>query len=123
MGPATTQPLSLGLAPDGAILVVGELDMSSADAFLRAASWIVERRYEVVLDVSELSFIDSAGLKAIIRLAEEACPNGLVLRSPTDQVLKLMEIVGFEDFIRIRVESPESISPRSSDSFLDDAVL
>ena len=109
MGSATTQPLSLDLAPDGAIMVVGELDMASAEDFSRAAVWIVERGHEVVLDISQLSFIDSAGLRAIIRLAEEACPNGLVLRSPTDQVVKLMEIVGIEDFIRIRVEGPEPV--------------
>lgn len=78
--------------------------MSSAEDFLKAAGWIVERRHEVVLDVSELSFLDSAGLRAMIRLAEEACPHGLVLRSPTSQVLKLIEIVGIEDSIRIRVE-------------------
>ena len=106
MGFATTQPLSLGLAPDGAVMVVGELDMASADAFSNAAVWIIERGHEVVLDVSELSFIDSAGLRAIARLAEEACPHGIVLRSPTIQTLRLLDVLGVEDFPRIRVERP-----------------
>jgi anti-anti-sigma factor len=103
---ATSEALSLGIAPDGAIMVVGELDMASADDFMKAATWIIERRHEVVLDIAELSFIDSAGLRAIVRLAEEACPHGIVLRSPTAQTLRLLDVLGIEDFPRIRVERP-----------------
>ena len=103
---ATSQAFSLGIAPDGAIMVVGELDIASADDFLKAAGWIVGRRHEVVLDIAQLLFIDSAGLRAIVRLAEEACPHGIVLRSPTNQTLRILEVLGVEDFPRIRVERP-----------------
>lgn len=62
----------------------------------------------VVLDIAELSFIDSAGLRAIVRLAEEACPHGIVLRSPTNQTLRILDVLGVEDFPRIRVERRRS---------------
>jgi anti-anti-sigma regulatory factor len=48
--------------------------MATAADFGKAATWIVQQDYEVVLDIADLSFIDSAGLRAIVRLAEEACP-------------------------------------------------
>ena len=57
---ATSQTPSFDIAPDGAIVVAGELDVSTATPFGKAAVWIVERRHEVVLDIAELSFIDSA---------------------------------------------------------------
>ena len=36
----------------------------------------------MVLDLSGLTFIDSGGLKAIMRLAVEACPLGVVIQAP-----------------------------------------
>lgn len=57
---ATSQTPSFDIAPDAAIVVAGELDVSTATPCGKAAVWIVERRHEVVLDIAELSFIDSA---------------------------------------------------------------
>jgi hypothetical protein len=34
------------------------------------------------LDIEELVFVDSSGIKAILRLTETACPHGIVLRLP-----------------------------------------
>jgi len=59
---------------------------------------------EVVLDLSGLTFIDSGGLKAIMRLAVEACPLGVVIQAPRDNVLRVLDIVEIEQFAGIRVE-------------------
>lgn len=58
----------------------------------------------VVLDISDLVFIDSAGLRAIVRLSEDVCPFGLVLRSPRDNVLWVLEMLGIDKIAGIRVE-------------------
>ncbi|HJU57125.1 MAG TPA: STAS domain-containing protein [Actinomycetota bacterium] len=101
---AAGQAFSVSVAPDGALLVSGEIDVASADGFLDAAVSIADRTREVVLDLTKLVFIDSAGLVALVRLAEEACPHGVVLASPQDNVMQVLDILHIEEFARIRVK-------------------
>ena len=100
----TTQPFSLTLGDGGELVAVGELDVSVVDYFWGAAASKLDPRREVVLDLADLSFIDSGGIRAIVRLAEEVCRHGLVLRSPRRGVLKVLDILGVEHFPGIRVE-------------------
>jgi anti-anti-sigma factor len=59
---------------------------------------------EVVLDMAEVSFIDSVGLAAIVaakkRLASHA--GTLTLRRPTPHVRKLLEITGLTGFVPVQ---------------------
>ena len=91
------------LMGDGVLVVSGEIDLAAADDFFDGAVSIADPTREVVLDVAGLSFIDAAGLRAIVRLAEEACPFGVVIRSPPDNLLRLLDILDAE-FAGIRVE-------------------
>jgi ABC-type transporter Mla MlaB component len=58
------------------LAVSGELDMASADDFREFAKTVVEPTREVALNVADLEFVDTSGVRAILRLAETACPNG-----------------------------------------------
>jgi anti-anti-sigma regulatory factor len=49
------------------------------------------------LDIEELVFVDSSGIKAILRLTETACPHGIVLRLPRDDVLRVLDILNVEE--------------------------
>jgi anti-anti-sigma factor len=102
---STKQPFSL-IAVDGALVVSGEIDLASADDFLDAAVSMADPNGEVVLDVSGLAFIDSVGLRAILTLALEACPNGVVIQSPGDSLLRLIGMAELERYVGIRVEHP-----------------
>jgi anti-anti-sigma factor len=84
--------------------VSGELDMASAEDFREFAKTVVDSRREVVLDVADLAFLDTSGVRAILRLAETTCPNGLVLRWPRDNVLRALEILGVEEVRGIRIQ-------------------
>lgn len=103
MPTSTKAPFSL-MSIDSVLVISGEIDMASADDFLNAAVSMADPTREVILDVTALEFVDSSGLKAIVRLAEEACPFGIVILSPRDNLLKLLEIVDVEQFRGIRVE-------------------
>jgi ABC-type transporter Mla MlaB component len=58
---------------DDGLLVDGELDMDAADDFLDIAEARVDGAREVVLDIADLGFIDSAGVRAILQLAATSC--------------------------------------------------
>lgn len=92
------RPIEAGVA------VAGELDMAAADEFWELATSTVDPSHVVVLDIADLEFIDSAGLRAIVRLSEDVCPFGIVLRSPRDNVLRVLEMLRIENVAGIRVD-------------------
>jgi anti-anti-sigma factor len=80
--------------------LVGEMDLSNADQ-LRG----IEGGGDVALDLSELAFMDSTGLRAIIELARRLEPDGhLVLRNPTGTVDRLFEVTGIHRIPNLSVE-------------------
>lgn len=89
---------------DDGLLVDGELDMDTADDFLEIAEASVDGTREVVLDIADLGFIDSAGVRAILQLAATSCPNGMVLRRPREGVQRVLDIGKIEEVRGIRVQ-------------------
>lgn len=89
---------------DDGLLVDGELDMDAADDFLEIAEARVDGTREVVLDIADLGFIDSAGVRAILQLAATSCPNGMVLHRPREGVQRVLDIRKIEEVPGIRVQ-------------------
>ena len=74
----------------------------AVEAELRANS-------HVLLDLSQIDFIDSAGLRAMTALVRMAKASDRKLRLSTDlpaHVRRLMEIVGLLPFVPIGVDDP-----------------
>lgn len=69
------------------LCVTGELDIVSAEHFVAAfdAYLVHTAGRRPVIDLSELAFIDSTGMRALFKAAQH-CPNGLVLRNPSPYV-------------------------------------
>jgi anti-anti-sigma factor len=82
----------------------GELDAGSAGAFRAAVTSNVDPKEEVVIDLTELRFLDSTGVKVTIYLAQRFCERGIVLRNPWPNVGRLLRIVDIEAVQGIRVE-------------------
>lgn len=80
-----------------AVVVVGELDIESARTLERSVSPLrgpeVKR---VLLDLSQVEFIDSTGLRVLIALRNGAKRNGhsLTLRPPARVVQRVFQITG-----------------------------
>jgi anti-anti-sigma factor len=71
----------------------GELDMSNAAAVRQAiASSGAERAGRLVLDLSGLTFIDSAGIAVLLEAAERL--DSVSLRAPAPAVWRVIEITG-----------------------------
>ena len=79
------------------VKLVGRLDVKAArdaeEQFAEAAS----AAPNVVLDLAELDYIASAGLRALKRLRGDVKANGgtLVLRNVKDDVMEVFEMTGF----------------------------
>ena len=81
----------------GAILG-GELDLSTYDMASRALAPLFDAEGDVTLDMSELTFMDSSGIRLIIQL-NQALADGhrLLLLSPTPPVKRILEIAGLAE--------------------------
>jgi len=83
--------------------VSGELDLySSPDLERRLEELAAANVGRVVLDLAGVSFIDSTGLSVIISAVKRIRTIGgdLVLRSPSPNTVKLLEITGLDRVIQ-----------------------
>src|SRR5579859_1415150 len=88
---------------DGVRLVLsGELDLAGTDRLLSAGENIPEGG-TLTLDLSGLSFMDSSGLKVFMNLDRRSRREGwsLVIENPRGQVLRLLQLCGFEQRLPI----------------------
>lgn len=94
------------------VMVSGELDLETAPELRQALNTVIASGYQqIVLDVSELSFVDSQGLAALIHAQQQLSGNGrsLVLRSPQPALVNLLQLMGLRDILsvaEIQVEGP-----------------
>ncbi len=81
------------------VAVEGELDLVSADSLYRRGRQAIGRHARLLLlDLAGVSFCDSSGLNAFVRIANEAdaagCRYGLIAPQPI--VLKVLRIPGLD---------------------------
>lgn len=107
-------PFALRLEPmDGGwvrVRVEGELALTSSSLLELAVERELEAKRDVLLDLSDIAFIDSAGLRAMTALVRIAKSNGRRLRLSSElppHARRLMEIVGLLPFVPIASEEDE----------------
>jgi anti-anti-sigma factor len=102
--PVETFSLTVRL-PDGRAVVEvrGEVDMNTAPELRGVLDSVMERHKHVVLDLAELDFTDASGLAVVAHASAitSGAEGSLTLRSPSSAVLRLLEITGMTDSVRI----------------------
>ena len=88
----------------GVYFVSGDLDIGSAEQFLHGMEPALDSRGEVLIDVSEVTFMDSFGLRSVALLANMVGDPGVLLRYPQDAVLRVFELLDIEAIPGIRIE-------------------
>jgi anti-anti-sigma factor len=91
---------------DGACVVrtTGELDLATAAEFIEVVRGSLSRCSAVEIDLGDITFIDSSGLGALVRLRKEAGvqDSSLFLTRVTPSTDRLLRLTGLVEFFDIR---------------------
>ena len=90
---------------DAALVVTGEIDMATADAFYDQLCVLVTAAHSpAFVDLSGVSFMDSCGLNALVRASRDAAAAGanLVLVAPSRQVRRVLVVSGLAPSFDVR---------------------
>ena len=94
-------PFSLSVVPDRqevSVVVTGEIDLRSAYQVEQAALELVTTGFDViVIDLRAVEFIDSTGLKALLRLRDHCAHEGrelVLVAPPRSSVLRIFDVTG-----------------------------
>jgi anti-anti-sigma factor len=86
--------------------VSGELDVLNAELLASRLRDLTSTSGDVVLDVSELAFVDSRGLQILIQAAQELEGKGvLILQHPQSVVANLLHVTRAQTLPGLRIES------------------
>jgi anti-sigma B factor antagonist len=114
----SSAPFALRLEPmEGAwvrVRVEGELALTSSSVLELAVERELEANSNILLDLSGIDFIDSAGLRAMTSLVRTAKANGRKLKLSADlpaHARRLMEIVGLLPFVPIATDEAHLDGP------------
>jgi anti-sigma B factor antagonist len=79
---------------EAVLRVAGALDLAGGDLLEEAVSPFLGTTERVVVDLSDVQFIDSSGLGALIAVHQQAVDAGgeLTLRAPSDPVRRVLDI-------------------------------
>jgi anti-anti-sigma factor len=80
----------------------GELDAHTATALTQTMSVLPDG--EVIVDLADVSFVDSSGLRVLLDATNRARGAGgdLVIASPQASIRRLIDISGLRDHIHVR---------------------
>jgi anti-anti-sigma factor len=89
------------LRGDRLILVHGELDIATAPELAALLTRLRERRHPVVLDLSEVAFMDSSGLNVLLDARDFSRRDGwsFTIRRPSPRVARLARLAGADDLL------------------------
>ena len=91
---------------DGAsatIALTGTLTVASTSRLEAAFADLPEDATDITLDLTELEYVASAGLRVIVSQAKKASQNGGSLRitNPNDEVMEVFDVTGLVDILDI----------------------
>ena len=87
------------------VSVFGELDLATAQVFERTLLAVTEAGTgELIVDLTGCSFLDSAGLRALVAARErlEHSDRSLALVVSNPIVMRIFKITGFDEWFEIR---------------------
>lgn len=84
--------------------LTGEMDLASREAFDEALVLEIGGDGDLILDLSAVTFIDSSGVQALIKAAENLHERGrLILRSPGKNVLRVFDLMRIDTAPNVQV--------------------
>ena len=84
------------------IVLVGEVDLANAGPLEEALAQVIDTKpVSVIIDLAQLSFLDSSGIRCLVNAARGASAVGghLVVRYPTPTILRALQICGVDELL------------------------
>jgi anti-sigma B factor antagonist len=94
------------------VALAGEMDMSNAEELRRElAGRVPSGPYSLIVELSQLSFIDSTGIRAVAAVAGDVKAGGgtVVLAGPTQHVARVFEIVKLDELVAVAPSLEDAI--------------
>jgi anti-sigma B factor antagonist len=89
--------------------VSGDVDLATADELGEAGEKALSELCSTLrIDLSEVTFLDSTGLGALIRIGNRAKPRPVILENPRPNVMRVLELTAMHHVFTI--ESETSVS-------------
>lgn len=80
----------------------GRLDTLTSPAFDAAIKEIAAKVDELTLDLAELEYISSAGLRVLLTAQKAMAVRGkMTVKNPNETVSEIFEVTGFRDILNI----------------------
>jgi anti-anti-sigma factor len=95
------------------ITAIGEIDLGTSDDVADAvADALTAGHKRVLLDFSEVTFIDSSGLAVLVRAHREAesAQAAFSVVHPTPQTLKLIRVLGLDQLLNVYDSREQALS-------------
>lgn len=84
------------------VLIEGRLDTTTAPEFEGSIAENLNGISELVLDMTKLEYVSSAGLRVILKLQKTMSKDGkMTLTGVNESVMEVFEITGFYDILNI----------------------
>ena len=85
------------------VKVSGRIDSSNASQFDNVLKEIVSRKHNVVLEMSGVDYISSAGLRAMIALLRECKKHkgDVRLANPSERVVEVLALAGLDSLFEV----------------------
>ena len=102
--------IEVGSAGGAAVVAVaGELDMATADRLVASVAGLPRAHDPIVLDLRQVSFLDSSGMRALLDVSDHAAGLGRAvgLLQPSTAVTRLLDLVD----LRSRFTEIDDIEP------------
>jgi anti-anti-sigma factor len=94
------------------ISFAGEIDMATADAMHKALEPWTRAGGPVTVDLSEVTFMDSSGIHALLKAASALCDRGcIIIHGAHGAVKKVLDLVGLEAGPNIHVIGCTVLAP------------
>ena len=101
-GEVTPTALDMRFGPGSVVRLSGELDIDSAPLLADALQAFARPGTTIELDLTELTFIDSSGIRVLCHAADRLGPHGRVVVShATTAVRRTLELTGLDHFLDI----------------------
>lgn len=92
----TREPFSVSVAPDGAFVPVGELDLATVRELRDMVDEVLVPGRQIVLDLAQLTFIELSAIHWLVEVCD-ATGYPVVLRNVSPAVRRILDVVAAVD--------------------------